>query len=101
MSRPEVAAQKWNVVKIVCNQPFKFNHDVFGLSMLVILGQVLVLLLLILLLHLLQAEESKENHLASPGARGMASFVEKLGRVSSPLGRSPSLTSTLQVKLLY
>ena len=33
-----VAAQKWDRVKVVCRQPFKINHDVFGLAMFVLHG---------------------------------------------------------------
>lgn len=34
----EVMSKKWDRVKVVCKQPFKFNNEVFGLGMFVIHG---------------------------------------------------------------
>jgi len=35
----DIVSKKWDRVKVVCKQPFKFNNDVFGLGMFVMHGK--------------------------------------------------------------
>ena len=68
-------------------QPFKFNHDAFGLSVLTIKGSGEE-----------QKDGGKENSMtAAGGGAGLAEFKKKVQNVGSPAAKPARMTNTLQV----
>ena len=68
-------------------QPFKFNHDAFGLSVLTIKGCVEE-----------PREGGKENSVAAGGGGGLEEFKRKVQNVGSPAVKPARMTNTLQVQ---
>jgi len=91
----EVMVKKWDRVKVVCKQTFKFNNDVFGLGMFVIHGAKDV------------DQETESAHEVGKSAMGttktlaaskpgLAEFMKKAGTLSSSTPKASRVTSVLK-----
>ena len=95
----EVMLKKWDRVKVVCKQPFKFNNDVFGLGMFVMHGRTG--------LEVNEVKKVAEASKSIVGTKtntggskpGLAEFMKKAGNLSSStpkVSRVPSVLKNLE-----
>jgi len=76
---PEVVGQLWTRLRVTCSQPFKFNHDSCGLSMLVLQG------------------EHGEQWEGGGGGAAAAAGVEQCGRGGGGPGARRRLENTVRL----
>jgi len=83
----EVVERKWDRVKLVCRQPFKYNNDVFGLAMLVLHGESEV------------CGAGEPGSLAGPAVSSLKDFkrkTESLTSSASPTALIPAVLQNLE-----
>ena len=87
----EVLDKKWDRVKVVCKQPFKYNNDVFGLGMLVMHGKTAPAKV-----EVSKHIQGSEKCSSSSKNPGLAEFMKKAGNMASSSQRPPKVTSVLK-----
>ena len=80
----EVVERKWDRVKLVCRQPFKYNNDVFGLAMLVLHGESEV------------GGAGEPGSLAGPAVSSLKEFKRKTESLTSSASPTPHIPAVLQ-----